>query len=134
MSAADATVLAARWLRYARGDLDAASALLESSAGEPRHVAGLAQQAAEKAIKAVLVADQIVFPFTHDLEELHALVPRDWRLAAATVELKRLTPWAVRARYPVAEDADQRDAQEARQRASEVLELVERDFTERALA
>ena len=87
MSADDATVLAARWLRYARGDLDAASALLESGAGEPRHVAGLAQQAAEKAIKAVLVAGQIEFPFTHDLEELQALAA-----VCGTVAPPRTTP------------------------------------------
>ena len=44
---------ARRWLRYAREDLDTALALVGSETAPPRHAAWLAQQAAEKAIKAV---------------------------------------------------------------------------------
>ena len=60
-----------------------------------------AQQAAEKALKAVLVRRKTPFPKTHDISELLTLlhqagtdVPEDIRRAAM------LTPYAVEARYP----------------------------------
>lgn len=59
-----------------------------------------AQQAAEKALKAVLAARSDEFPWTHDLQLLIR------RLDAAGVEVpaivhdaRRLTPWAVEFRY-----------------------------------
>ena len=69
-----------------------------------------AQQAAEKAIKAVLVSKRTRFPKTHDLAELLDLVagagvgppPR-------VLEAKRLTPYAVAERYPGSEDASEQD-------------------------
>ena len=44
-----------------------------SQPGRPRHVAYHAQQAAEKAIKAILVFEQVEFPFTHELNALRHL-------------------------------------------------------------
>jgi HEPN domain-containing protein len=69
-----------RWLRYARQDLVAAEAMLGRSDMWPRHACWLAQQAAEKAIKAVLVFLQIDFPRSHDLDALRNLVPDGWQL------------------------------------------------------
>jgi HEPN domain-containing protein len=69
-----------RWLRYARQDLVAAEAMLGRSDMWPRRVCWLAQQAAEKAIKAVLVFLQIDFPRSHDLDALRNLVPDGWQL------------------------------------------------------
>ena len=51
-----------RWLCYAQENLGAAEAMLGRASIVPRHVCWLAQQAAEKAIKAVLVFLQIDFP------------------------------------------------------------------------
>ena len=51
--------------------------MLESASIVPRHVCWLAQQAAEKAIKAVLVFLQIDFPRSHDLDALRNLAPDD---------------------------------------------------------
>ena len=72
------------WLRYANEDLAAAEGLIEHIL-TPRHVCFLSQQAAEKAIKAVLVFSQIDFPRTHDLEALLQLVPEGWRIRGMTV-------------------------------------------------
>lgn len=44
----------------------------------PRHVCWLAQQAAEKALKAALVLEDIAFPFTHDLDALRNRLPGSW--------------------------------------------------------
>ena len=77
MSGPDRLLETRRWLRYAREDLEAAEGMLESASILPRHVCWLAQQAAEKAIKAVLVFLQIDFPRSHDLDALRNLAPDD---------------------------------------------------------
>ena len=55
MNETERLLLVHRWLRYAREDLLAADAMLTQPDFWPRHVCSLAQQAAEKALKAVLV-------------------------------------------------------------------------------
>jgi len=89
-----------RWLRYAREDLATAEAVLGQRGIVPRHACWLAQQAAEKALKAVLVFLQIDFPWRHDLDALRNLIPDGWQLKAAHPDLASLTEWAVEARYP----------------------------------
>src|SRR5450759_1365390 len=49
------TAEAGRWLRFAAEDLEAAEALRSAPGVAARHVATLAQQSAEKAVKAGLV-------------------------------------------------------------------------------
>ena len=87
------------WLRYAREDLAAAQALLGTSV-VPRHPAWLAQQAAEKAMKALLVADALPFPKTHDLERLSQLLPDPSIVQRTKTDLANLTEYAVGSRYP----------------------------------
>ena len=58
---------ALRWLRFSEEDLSVALRLLSGSPSAPRHACWLSQQAAEKALKAVLVLEEVEFPFTHDL-------------------------------------------------------------------
>lgn len=89
-----------RWLRYAEEDLLAAEAALEVKGMAPRHACWLAQQSAEKAIKAVLIFLQIDFPRRHDLDALRNLVPAGWQLKEGHPDLTALTEWAVEARYP----------------------------------
>jgi HEPN domain-containing protein len=69
-----------RWLQYAREDLRAAEAMLGQEEMLPRHVCWLAQQAAEKSLKAVLVFVQVDFPRRHDLDELRNLIPVGWQV------------------------------------------------------
>jgi HEPN domain-containing protein len=66
---------ARRWLRYAVEDLRAAESSLSFDGVQPRHVCWLAQQAAEKALKAVLIFEQLDYPRRHDLDLLFVLTP-----------------------------------------------------------
>jgi HEPN domain-containing protein len=100
MSEADSLKETRRWLRYAREDLSAAESTLDEDDVLPRHVCWLAQQAAEKALKAVLIYLQIEYPRSHDLDLLRNLVPDGWRLKVKHPDLAGLTEWAVEARYP----------------------------------
>jgi HEPN domain-containing protein len=60
-----------------------------------------AQQAAEKAIKAVLLFRKIRFPYVHDIQVLlSALHSEGQNVPQAVWEAMTLTPFAVQARYP----------------------------------
>jgi len=60
-----------------------------------------AQQAAEKAIKAVFIAHGLTFPYIHDLGRLLTLLARGGiRVPKYVSEADRLTRFAVEARYP----------------------------------
>jgi HEPN domain-containing protein len=60
-----------------------------------------AQQAAEKAIKAVFIVCGLTFPFIHDLGRLLALLVQGGiRVPKYVIESDRLTRYAVTARYP----------------------------------
>lgn len=91
--------LAAEWLQYALDDLSVAEGHLESETVPPRYACYQSQQAAEKAIKALLVEAQVDFRLTHDLEEIARQV--DPPLEEVTLpELADLTRWATQTRYP----------------------------------
>ena len=121
------------WLRYAREDLAAAWALLGAPV-VPRHPAWLAQQAAEKAIKALLVADGLPFPKTHDLERLSRLLPDPSVVRQAQADLANLTEYAVGARYPgdLPDDVSEADAAVAVGDAGRTVDAVEAALAARA--
>lgn len=58
--------LVAQWMRWARADL-AVTELIDDQRLAPEIIAFHAQQAAEKALKALLVLRQTEYPRTHDL-------------------------------------------------------------------
>ena len=89
-----------RWLRFSAEDLDVARRLLTDCPPVPRHVCWLAQQSAEKALKAALVLEEVEFPFSHDLDALRNLLPYGWRVHVDHPDLAELTEWAVETRYP----------------------------------
>jgi len=87
-----------RWLANARADLALARVQLPSG-GLYEHLCFHAQQAAEKSIKAVLLAKGIDFPFTHSIRTLLDLLPPE--LGSNAIEdAVDLTPYAVAGRYP----------------------------------
>ena len=134
MSRPDHVAEARRWLRFAAEDLRAAGTLLHETQVPPRHVCWLAQQAAEKAIKAALVFLQIEFPKTHDLDALRNLVPEDWRVRQAFPDLADLTEWSVEARYPGDwPEATADDARGSLDEARRVLDLVTADLAARGV-
>lgn len=89
----------ADWLRHAYSDLALASItpppqiLLEQLCFH-------AQQAAEKALKAILVAYAISVPRTHNLKSLFDLLPPDLPVPSDSQEAAGLTDYAVASRYP----------------------------------
>ena len=89
-----------RWIRFAHEDLVGAQRMLADSSTAPRLACILAQQAAEKAIKAALVFLQREFPYTHNLVALRALIPAGWEITGDYEYLADLTDWAIEARYP----------------------------------
>lgn len=134
MSEAERQAEAQRWLRHAWEDLLAAEEAAGNSALAPRHACFLAQQSAEKALKAVLVHLGVDFPWRHDLDMLRNLVPTGWRLKQEHPDLGALTVWAVEARYPGDwPDAEETDAQDAVQQARAVWESVLRDLSSHGL-
>ncbi len=66
--------------------------------GRPENVVYLAQQAAEKSIKAALNHLRISFPFVHELGTLVALFP-DELLPPGSFDLSVLNPYASALRY-----------------------------------
>jgi HEPN domain-containing protein len=116
------------WLRYAKEDLQASQELAKAGIN-PRQVCFLAQQAAEKAIKAILIFCQIDFPKTHDVEVLINLVPRGWLVKGCIGNASILTEWAVEARYPGNwPEATEDEATSALLAAAEILQTVEGDL------
>ena len=121
---------ARRWLRYAAEDRAAAKTLAESSAAVPRQCCWLAQQAAEKALKAALTARGIDFPRTHDLDLLRNLLPADCRARTEPDDVTELTEWAVEARYPGDwPEATPADAARAIATAEIVVQAVREDLS-----
>jgi HEPN domain-containing protein len=124
-----------RWIRYAREDLKAAVAMQDGGLGVPRQACWLAQQAAEKALKAALVVRQVEFPRTHDLDLLFGMVPPESMVRTASLDLAELSEWAVEARYPGDwPDATPEDARQAVLVAEQVVALVEGDLAKVGLA
>jgi HEPN domain-containing protein len=118
---------AERWQRYAQEDLRTAQALLQDAESLiPRHACWLAQQATEKALKALFVRAEIDFPRTHDLDLLWSKLPAESRAAIPSDALAELSEWAVESRYPGDwPDADAADARAAVAAAASVCALVE---------
>ena len=115
------------WLRRARGDL--------AWAKQPKppvtpweNPCFAAQQAAEKAIKAVFLHQGKTFPYTHDIEQLLSLlVEAGAAVPANLLEADRLTGYAMGARYPGDEEpATEKDFQEAMALAERVVAWAEK--------
>ena len=87
-----------------------------------------AQQAAEKAIKAVMVSRGIEFPYIHELARLMDILESVGERIPATVrQSDRLTQYATATRYPgVEEPVGEQDYAEAVQLAEAVVHWAER--------
>jgi HEPN domain-containing protein len=120
-----------RWLQFARQDIADAEALLRESS-HFRNTCFLAQQCAEKALKATLIWDGLDVPFRHDLEHLIGLVPVGWNVP--DTNWPALTAWATTGRYPSElTEPDAALAGELLSQACAVLEAIELEFSHRAL-
>jgi HEPN domain-containing protein len=117
----------AEWLRRARSNLARARADRPPPDVLYEDLCFDAQQAAEKALKALLLHRRVAFPKTHALSDLLTLVqqsgievPTEIRQAAV------LTAYAVESRYPgIAEDVTAEDHAEALALAERVVRWAE---------
>jgi HEPN domain-containing protein len=89
------------WLVHALSDLKMAKLGQEDQDILPEQICFHAQQAVEKAFKAILLFSKVDFPLTHDLQELievceeaGIVLPEDLK------DVDTLTPYAVETRYP----------------------------------
>lgn len=87
------------WLRYARADLALARVALPPG-GLYETLCFHAQQAAEKALKALLLARGVPFPRTRNLTILLDLVPPEIAAPVDVADAAGLTDYAVVTRYP----------------------------------
>jgi HEPN domain-containing protein len=87
------------WLRLAEQDLVAARVLLTDPSAANRIACFLAQQAAEKALKAGLISLDESFPKIHGLTELLGRFPDGRRPAVDPDHLDVLDPWVLDGRY-----------------------------------
>ena len=125
MSPPDRTDIARRWVRWADEDL----ALAEHTAADREVVARgacvWAHQAAEKALKALLILRDIDPPKLHDLDRLAQRLPDEEGSAFALIELPELTRWSIEGRYPAdLDEATRADALKAIAVARQVLGVV----------
>jgi HEPN domain-containing protein len=98
------------WLSRATADLLAARAILAVVMPSYETAAFHTQQAAEKALKALLVRHQIPFGKTHNITELLVLgEPVATGISAELADASALTPYAIDARYPTEVPAPDKD-------------------------
>jgi len=118
--------IAKQWLAKARSDLLSADNNLAAEQTPCDAVCFHCQQAAEKLLKAFLVASRRPFPFTHDLLLiLEGVLPLDRGAERLRDPLAVLIPYAVAIRYP--DDwhmPSMQDAREAREAAGQVMEWL----------
>ncbi|MBN2090124.1 HEPN domain-containing protein [candidate division KSB1 bacterium] len=119
---------AADWLARAKGDLALARIQLPEDAFF-EDLCYHAQQAAEKAIKAVYVYRQIKFNYIHDLSELlNGLKKHDIEIPPEVDAAAELTVFAWEARYPgPVEPVTEQEYQNAVKMASLVVEWATKE-------
>lgn len=94
-------VIARDWVQKGENDLKNATHTLGMRKDCPTDtVCFHAQQCVEKYLKAFLVLKRIDFPKTHDIKELIALLPSNFRPQLTPEEQRRLTDYATVTRYP----------------------------------
>jgi len=117
----------AEWLQRARSSYALACAIKPEDAYW-EDLCFQAQQAAEKAIKAVMVQKDIRFPYVHDLAQLLAELERRGVGIPESVKMCiAITPYAFQTRYPGDyEPVTEGDYRRAIEQAKAVLDWAER--------
>lgn len=115
------------WLRRARGNLARAKQVKPKEAFW-EDLCFDAQQAAEKATKAVLTRREIDFPKTHDIRELLTLLSTSGEVVPEAIwEAINLADYAVETRYPgPAEPVTRKEYREAVAIAGKVVKWAEK--------
>lgn len=117
-----------QWLSRARSNLSQAKGGIQLSGVYLEDLCLQAQQAAEKAMKGLLIALRVRFPYTHDLAELLSLIAQAGQTIPEEIrEAAKLSDYAVEARYPgLAEPVTHEEYLEAISIAEAVINWIER--------
>jgi HEPN domain-containing protein len=121
------------WLTHALSDLRLGKLGQKNKGVLRQQICFHAQQAAEKAFKAVLLYRKVDFPLTHDIQELMdifdkagILLPSDFQNAGI------LTPYAVETRYPgYWDEIAEKEVSEAVKLASKIVTWSKKYITRR---
>jgi len=113
------------WLNRARSNLARAKASIPEAYRED--LCFDAQQAAEKAIKALLINFGVEFPYVHDIAQLLTVLEKAGRTIPEPIrEAAKLTRFAVSTRYPgIASSINRGEYEEALRLAEETLRWVQ---------
>ena len=119
------------WLSHATSDLKLAKLGKETPDILRQQTCFHAQQAVEKAIKAVLFSREIDFPLTHDIDELVDILDKvGISLSSELSNAGILTPYAVETRYPgYWGEITDRDVEEAIQLSEQILRWAEEEVS-----
>ncbi|MCX7004787.1 MAG: HEPN domain-containing protein [bacterium] len=99
-------------LQLAQADVRAVRGMADKTLFSDAIVGFHAQQAVEKALKAILSMHAIIYPKTHDLDELGAMVRQHVPTALTIVdEILALTEYAVQYRYDFFPEVEPLDRQ-----------------------
>lgn len=121
--------MVSRWLEYAKNDLQAAKVILSRDDIAPRTACFLAQQSAEKALKALSILKGVDIVKTHDLDALAEKLPSGESALFEALDLTWLTEWSVESRYPGDwPEASKEDARQAVTIATGILDICLRIF------
>ena len=134
MSASDEARISSRWLSYAEEDLRVADWLLAQPQLAPRYTCWHSQQAAEKALKALLLLETGGYRPTHDLHDLADLLPEPLSERIPRAGLSLLTQLYIESRYPGRyAEATSAEATTAITTARAVFEVVNGEFQRRGI-
>ena len=115
-----------QWFKKAHDDLKIAFHIFNSMHPKPADTTCfLSQQAAEKALKAFLLYNDVEAPYTHDLSELcKACIKINPAFAEYYRDCAPLTRYAVRTRYPEPDEVCEETAAEALRKAVRVYQFI----------
>ena len=116
------------WLTHAFSDLKLGKLGQKSKGILRQQVCFHAQQAVEKAFKAVLLYRKVDFPLTHDLEELMDILDKAGiPLPSGFEDAGMLTPYAVETRYPgYWDEITKKEVKEAISLAEKIVKWVKK--------
>jgi HEPN domain-containing protein len=120
------------WAEKAEHDFQTAVQILKLGKVSPTEIVCFhAQQCVEKYLKAILVREQILFPKTHDIARLLAMVPHVYGVVLGTREQDRLTDYAANARYPGMRDIPLAEARKAVALARRLRQVIRRGLAKK---
>jgi HEPN domain-containing protein len=123
---------ARRWLTYAEEDLVTAQSNHADARVPNRNAACMAQQAAEKAVKATILLEGQPFDMIHDVDVLANAVPADFEMPLSAEELSWLTDLETSARYPDEGEAiTSEDAEKGIELAEKLVDAAKEHFSTR---